>query len=122
MHKRTALPLTLILLLSLVLSGCGAAETQAPKPDGTPTNTATQPATALPVATEAPTPEPEPIPCNIAFDSDRDGSREIYSMAPDGSGQVNLTNNPADDFDPVWSPDGTQIAFVSNRETDAGEG
>lgn len=122
MHKRTALPLTLILLLSLVLSGCGAAETQAPKPAVTPTTAATQPATALPVATEEPTPEPEPVPCNIAFDSDRDGSREIYSMAPDGSGQVNLTNNPADDFDPVWSPDGTQIAFVSNRETDAGEG
>lgn len=55
------------------------------------------------------------LPCNITFDSDRDGNLEIYTMAPDGTNQVNLTNHPADDFDPVWSPDGSQIAFISNR-------
>ena len=27
----------------------------------------------------------------------------------------NLTNHPVDDMDPDWSPDGTKIAFVSNR-------
>ena len=32
-------------------------------------------------------------------------------MNADGSGQTNLTNNPAFDFDPAWSPDGTKIAF-----------
>ncbi len=122
MHKRIALPLTLIMLLSMVITGCGSATTQAPQFSETPTAAATATAAPSPVETELPTPEPEPIPCNIAFDSDRDGNREIFSMAPDGRNQVNLTNNPADDFDPVWSPDGTQIAFVSNRETASGGG
>ncbi len=37
-------------------------------------------------------------------------------MGPDGSDTVNLSNNPADDWDPAWSSDGAKVAFVSNRE------
>ncbi len=40
----------------------------------------------------------------IAFESFRDGNFEIYVMNADGSNQTNLTNNPADDFSPAWSP------------------
>ena len=40
----------------------------------------------------------------IAFMSDRDGNGEIYVMNADGSGQTNLTNNPAYDDEPAWSP------------------
>ncbi|MBI3974977.1 MAG: PD40 domain-containing protein [Armatimonadetes bacterium] len=36
-------------------------------------------------------------------------------MNADGSDQRNLTNNPADDFDPSFAPDGSRIAFVSDR-------
>jgi Tol biopolymer transport system component len=52
----------------------------------------------------------------IAFYSDRsDGNYEIYSVNPDGSGLLNLTNNPAFDATPSWSADGARIAFVSER-------
>jgi len=34
----------------------------------------------------------------IAFNSDRDGNNEIYMMNADGSGQRNITNNPANAF------------------------
>lgn len=52
----------------------------------------------------------------IAFVSDRDGSREIYVMNPDGSGQTRLTTDPAADTSPSWSPDGARIAFTSDRD------
>ena len=34
---------------------------------------------------------------------------------------VNLTRSPADDTDPVWSPDGTKILFASNGEDTNGD-
>ncbi|MEW5718746.1 MAG: DPP IV N-terminal domain-containing protein [Chloroflexota bacterium] len=52
----------------------------------------------------------------ILFVSDRDGNVEIYVMNADGSNQTRLTNNPARDVYPLWSPDGTRIMFVSNRD------
>src|SRR5262245_49125199 len=55
-------------------------------------------------------------PYRIAFTSKRDGNNEIYVMNADGSGQTNLTNNPASDAGPAWSPDGRQIAFGSFRD------
>jgi len=48
----------------------------------------------------------------IAFVSDRNGNREIYTMLPDGSAVRRLTNNEFRDSSPAWSPDGSRIAFV----------
>ena len=39
------------------------------------------------------------------------GTAEIYSMFADGSGVTRLTNNSVNDDGPVWSPDGTKLAF-----------
>jgi Tol biopolymer transport system component len=37
---------------------------------------------------------------------------DLYVMDVDGSHVVRLTSEPAPEYDPVWSPDGTRIAFV----------
>ncbi len=51
----------------------------------------------------------------MALMSNRDGNPEIYVMNRDGSEVRRLTNNPANDTTPTWSPTGTQIAFTSDR-------
>jgi len=51
----------------------------------------------------------------IAFESSRTGDNEIFTMNPDGSVPINITNNPANDVFPAWSPDGTRLTFASDR-------
>jgi TolB protein len=53
------------------------------------------------------------------YDCSPDCNWEIYTMEADGSGAVRLTNNPADDDHPAWSPDGARLAFVSWRDGNA---
>jgi Tol biopolymer transport system component len=43
---------------------------------------------------------------------------DIYVMNADGTERTQLTLHPDLDFDPVWSPDGTRIAFRSHRDGD----
>jgi dipeptidyl aminopeptidase/acylaminoacyl peptidase len=58
-------------------------------------------------------PPPPPCPtCKILFVSARDGNNEIYKCNTDGSNITRLTNDPGSDEQPVWSPDGTRIAFT----------
>ena len=49
-------------------------------------------------------PPVSPGSSRIAFESNRDGNREIYVVKADGSGLTRLTVDPADDMWPAWSP------------------
>jgi Tol biopolymer transport system component len=49
----------------------------------------------------------------IAFSNDVE---DIYVINADGTGLTRLTSDPGNDFDPSWSPDGSQIAFRSERD------
>ena len=47
--------------------------------------------------------------------SSEGGNPDIYLMGEDGKGAKRLTDHFASDVSPSWSPDATQIAFVSDR-------
>ena len=83
--KRTAV----LLLAATLLAACGS-----PAPEPTPT--------------VMPSPRPTATPSGsggrIAFLSYRDNNNDIYVMNADGTGQTRLTDNPANDYSPTWSP------------------
>lgn len=57
-----------------------------------------------------------PNAAEIAFDTDRDGNYEIYTIGADGLNARRLTNHPARDLAPAWAPDGSKIVFMSDRD------
>jgi Tol biopolymer transport system component len=52
----------------------------------------------------------------IAFQSDRDGFTEIYTMKPDGSQQTRVTEDELVNVSPSFAPDGQAIAFAQLSE------
>jgi Tol biopolymer transport system component len=71
-------------------------------------------ATPTPISTATVIPPKDPG--QIAFASGPIGQREVYIMEIDGSGQINMTNDKADDWYPAWSWDRQHLAFVSDRD------
>jgi TolB protein len=53
----------------------------------------------------------------IAFASTRSGNSDIFTMTTTGGSVTQLTKDKAVDREPGWSPDGSKIAFSSNRAT-----
>ena len=52
----------------------------------------------------------------IAFDSDRNGARDIFIADLGQNNYTNITQHPARDVNPKWSPDGKYILFQSDRD------
>lgn len=95
-------------------------------PSESPTQTSQPSATSTPIEipTELPTVQatavltPTETPTGggagqIAFVSDRTGTPQIWLSNVDGTDLVRLTNFEEGACQPAWSPDGTQLAFIS---------
>jgi hypothetical protein len=50
----------------------------------------------------------------VYVSTDREGDQEVYTIPSRGGASTKLTDNRWQDFEPVYSPDGTKIAFASH--------
>lgn len=57
-----------------------------------------------------------PIGDLIAYNCRVDGNTDICTIKPDGTGMTDLTDNEAHDSNAIWSPDGSELVFSSDRE------
>jgi len=51
----------------------------------------------------------------VVFASNRDGDSDLYAVNVDGTGLTRLTNEPADESEPLPSPDGKHILFEGDE-------
>lgn len=52
----------------------------------------------------------------LAYQSKQDANHEIYLVEKAGEDPINLTQHPATDQQPAFSPNGRKLAFVSDRD------
>lgn len=57
----------------------------------------------------------DPKKVKVIFTTYRDGDAEIYGIDAEDGRLVNLTQDPAEDTEAAWAPDGRRFALVSDR-------
>ena len=100
--------LVAFIIFAIILSACGQ--------QGTSTLTPATTSTPKPTATEKST----PISSNsdgelVIFSIEEDGYAHLFAYIPNQMPLTRLTNGDWSDIDPAPSPDGTKLAFASNR-------
>lgn len=104
-----------LLLIGILLSACGPAPTEAP---ASPTITArpVSTRTPTPAASASPTPPPPGSGQQTFILSLHDnGYNHLFAYSPSSLNMTRLTDGQWDDIAPSISPDGTRVAFASNR-------
>jgi Tol biopolymer transport system component len=100
---------TVALVAAAVLVACASPAPERARPSEQPTDPPMADTGAIAI---------DSLQGRITFSAGTDAleSEEIYVSDADGSGVMRLTNNDVADFDPTWSPDGSQVAFRSQRD------
>jgi TolB protein len=99
-----------VIPMLLLLNSCGGSQNPASMP--TVPSTSPHPAPSLPPPTATPLGGAQ----FLLYQTDRDSNWEIYLLDLDTWIEYNLTQHPAEDRNPAWSPSGTHIAFESHRD------
>lgn len=69
-----------------------------------------------PIPTATPVPDPLRMGGSVVYTLRTGGQTDLWALGVGETEPLRLTNHPADDRDPAWSPDGTRIAFASRRD------
>lgn len=75
--------------------------------------------TTYPGAELDPSLSPDGSQVAFSWGGNRNENRDIYVLPVGGQNPLRLTQDPADDTSPAWSPDGRSIAFLRRYKDDA---